>query len=392
MVKYNKKHTKSNAQFKKELEQIHGGQVKALGKYTGVTDPIQVQCLQCDRIWMSKPDYLLSGRGCGGCKKRQYSTVAVTWLNQCSNRLGVKVQHAKNGGEVSIPGTKFKVDGINKRTKTVFEFYGDAFHGNPKVYAPEQKCHPYNKEVTAAELFKTTKDRERRIKKLGYKVVSIWESDFIAMRQNDLPRYEYQKTLHRVYKKPAKPPNVVLGMDVGIRNFGVCAVTRSKEVIHNAMLTETITDLKGEEFQKQFFQFYTAINTLLDRVKPECIVIERFQHRGGSLKGNPGEICPCMIGIVSSIASARGIFVLLVTAATWKNRLRRSGYDLEVLYRQAAKYKKIPTKVGTKLLSHQVDAMFQAEYGLAFVQDKETTWALTKPKLTQMLKALKYVR
>jgi hypothetical protein len=90
------------------------------------------------------------------------------------------VWHAENGGEYMIPGTALRVDGFHARTNTVFEFYGDAYHGNLKRYAPDSRPSPFDKSKTARQLYQATLRREKKLILLGYSVVSIWERDFKA--------------------------------------------------------------------------------------------------------------------------------------------------------------------------------------------------------------------
>ncbi len=85
----------------------------------------------------------------------------------------------ENGGEYKIPNTNFKADGYCKKTNTIFEFHGDFWHGNPNKYNPNEinkvtKC-------TFGELYKKTLVKEKKIKKLGYNIVKMWESDWIKL-------------------------------------------------------------------------------------------------------------------------------------------------------------------------------------------------------------------
>jgi hypothetical protein len=100
-------------------------------------------------------------------------------MNDIMNCSGISIQHALNGGEYAIPGTKYRADGFCKDTNTIYEFHGDVYHGNPQLFSPNAKCHPYN-DKTAGELYKATVEREQQIKQLGYNLVVMWENDFIA--------------------------------------------------------------------------------------------------------------------------------------------------------------------------------------------------------------------
>lgn len=77
-----------------------------------------------------------------------------------------------------LPGTKYKVDGYCKETNTVYEFHGNVYHGNPRMFSSDDKCHPYKPEITAGELYAKTKEREELILSLGYNLVVIWEDEY----------------------------------------------------------------------------------------------------------------------------------------------------------------------------------------------------------------------
>ena len=77
---------------------------------------------------------------------------------------------------IKIGNKRVKVDAINLDTNTIYEFYGDYWHGNPKVYNSND-INMSNK-ITFGELYSRTINRERTIKNAGYKLITIWEDDF----------------------------------------------------------------------------------------------------------------------------------------------------------------------------------------------------------------------
>lgn len=112
-----------------------------------------------------------------------FSRRCVDWLNSIEKTEGVHIQHAKNMGEYRIPGTRYKADGYCKDTNTIYEFYGDAYHGNPETYAETDTPHPFS-DKTAKELYEYTIMREDKIKSLGYNVVTIWENEWVKNGKN----------------------------------------------------------------------------------------------------------------------------------------------------------------------------------------------------------------
>lgn len=108
-----------------------------------------------------------------------YSQKCVAWLEQIMENEHINIKHAANGGEYRLPGTNIRVDGFCAETNTVYEFYGDYWHGNPAVFNPALFNTQKNK--TMEELYNATIDREQHIRSLGYNLIVIWERDFVAM-------------------------------------------------------------------------------------------------------------------------------------------------------------------------------------------------------------------
>lgn len=136
------------------------------------------KCTKCNNTWLSKPGNILQQHtSCPHCRPVSYSKKAINWLTQIEQLSNIKIQHAEQGGEYTIPGTTLKVDGFCKETNTVYEFYGDIFHGNPTRYKPEQQCNPYTTK-TAKDLHMRTLEKEKQIIDREYTLITIWEYDY----------------------------------------------------------------------------------------------------------------------------------------------------------------------------------------------------------------------
>lgn len=144
------------------------------GIYEGSSKNIDIECYD-HGIFLATPNNHLNGRGCPFCTSKRYSKIAIKWLDSLNLP---NIIHAENIGEFNIPNTKYRVDGYNSITNTVYEFHGDDWHGNPDKHKSNTHCHPFDKEVTAGELYQNTIDRENEIKDLGYNLVVMWESDY----------------------------------------------------------------------------------------------------------------------------------------------------------------------------------------------------------------------
>lgn len=72
---------------------------------------------------------------------------------------------------------KYIVDGYDSKANTIYEFNGDFWHGNPLKYKMKDINSVSGK--TFGELYKNTIIKENNLRKLGYNIISIWESDFL---------------------------------------------------------------------------------------------------------------------------------------------------------------------------------------------------------------------
>jgi Protein of unknown function (DUF723) len=174
-----KKQTSTKEKFINDARKIHGisydyNEVDYINNYTKIT----IICPIHGEFKQRPLDHVISHNGCSLCAKRSYSKSAISWLIYISNTENIHIQHAENGGEYRIPNTRYFVDGYCKENNTVYEFHGDAYHGNLTKYTPETLCHPFKNNITAQELHDKTMIKEKIIRELGYNLISIWESDW----------------------------------------------------------------------------------------------------------------------------------------------------------------------------------------------------------------------
>lgn len=60
----------------------------------------------------------------------------------------------------------------------IIEFYGDRYHGNPKIYSAEDISHPFTKKLNVGDMWEKDKKRNYVLENRGYRVKIVWESDF----------------------------------------------------------------------------------------------------------------------------------------------------------------------------------------------------------------------
>jgi len=142
--------------------------------YEGVHTKIVVICRTHGEFVIDAHNHV-HGRGCVRCNRSEtYSKNGMEWIRYLS--VSKRIQHGENGGEFVIFPTRFRADGYESATKTVYEFHGDLYHGNPRVYSPDYVNMVNGK--TMAELYSRTVARKEEILRHGYKYVEIWEYDW----------------------------------------------------------------------------------------------------------------------------------------------------------------------------------------------------------------------
>lgn len=127
----------------------------------------------CDNVnhgsfWQNASSHL-RGTGCPKCTK-VVSGGEIAWLDHLSIPLEWRQVSA------TIENAIYKFDAFDPNTKTVYEFYGDYWHGNPEIFDPNLVNK--NNNILFKTLYDKTITRENKLKQLGYTVVSIWENDF----------------------------------------------------------------------------------------------------------------------------------------------------------------------------------------------------------------------
>jgi G:T-mismatch repair DNA endonuclease (very short patch repair protein) len=165
----------NTAEFIEKAIKIHGNMynyTKVI--YTKAIENVIIICKNHGDFEIS-PNSHLNGNGCSKCYSK-YSKKQIQWLECISKIKGIQIQHAMNENEYTIPTTNFKADGFCKETNTIYEFHGDFWHGNPKLYN-SQDMNAVNKK-TFGELYQQTIARETQLKELGYNLVVLWEYDW----------------------------------------------------------------------------------------------------------------------------------------------------------------------------------------------------------------------
>lgn len=162
----------NTALFISKSKEVHGDEyLYDKVEYFKSNDKVIIIC-KVHGEFLQRPNSHLSGRGCSKCVS-VVSKPETNWLNS----IGVPEEFRQIRIPLKFGSRKYvKVDGYDPETKTVYEFNGDFYHGNPKFYKSED-INVINKS-TFGYLYNRTISREIAIMNAGYKLISIWESDW----------------------------------------------------------------------------------------------------------------------------------------------------------------------------------------------------------------------
>lgn len=163
---------KSLSSFMEESKVIHGDKYNySKFKYINSKTKGLIICnIASHGGFLQKPDAHLRGQGCPKCF-HFISKPETEWLNS------LLIPEENRHKSIYINGKRFNLDAFDPITNTIYEFYGDYWHGNPNKF----KSTDINKKInkTYGELFIKTIEKEKLLIQAGYKLVSIWEEDWM---------------------------------------------------------------------------------------------------------------------------------------------------------------------------------------------------------------------
>ena len=155
-------------QFVERAQKIHGEKYNYDSvQYETTMVKVNIACSTHGSFFQT-PGHHLAGQGCPKCFAK-CSKVEQQWLD--------KMNIPEENRQVSVrlsDGSYIKADGF--QDNTVYEFWGDFWHGNPDLYSPD-KINPKTK-TTFGELYEATLRKRQKILESGFNLVEIWESNF----------------------------------------------------------------------------------------------------------------------------------------------------------------------------------------------------------------------
>lgn len=179
MINRRKNHSKQAYEnFLEVSNKIHNGKYQYVSEsYTGITDMMEIIC-PIHGLFKQSADVHKRGNGCQRCGSGPISKISQHWLD--SHNISTREYW------IYINNKRYKVDGYDNVTNTIYEFLGDYWHGNPVVHHPE-KINSHNK-YTFKELYEGTIERLETFKSAGYNLVYTWENDYLKTFNNSTLR------------------------------------------------------------------------------------------------------------------------------------------------------------------------------------------------------------
>ena len=164
--------------FITQVNKIHDNKYDySITEYISSHENVEIICPE-HGIFYQSPHSHLKGHGCIKCANNQISKISMDWIYYLETTLP-NIQHFySENGEYIVKSTSYKADGYDKDTNTIYEFHGDFWHGNPKLYDPNEINRVTGKKY--GQLFNKTLKKELIIKNLGYNYKCIWEHQWKA--------------------------------------------------------------------------------------------------------------------------------------------------------------------------------------------------------------------
>lgn len=156
----------TNDEFIKVAKSIHGTKYDySKSEYNGMKNNITIICPNHGSFSQKAGNHIYIKNGCPNCGYN-VSKPETEWLDSLSipKEFRQKI--------IIIDGIRYKVDAYDKKNKTIYEYFGSFWHGNPEHYNSDD-INPKNGK-TFGELYKNTLEKINNIKNNGYNLICIW--------------------------------------------------------------------------------------------------------------------------------------------------------------------------------------------------------------------------
>jgi hypothetical protein len=163
------KRKSSRDEFEEKSKIVHGDKYDySEVEYVNNHTKVKIYCKKHGKYFEQAPSHHLNGRGCHDCGRNSVSKSGTEWLNS------LEIGDLEMEFPITISsGKRYIVDGFSKNNKTIYEYFGDFWHGNPEKY-DQCEVNVVNKK-TFGELYQKTIQKVMNLEAEGYRVVFKWE-------------------------------------------------------------------------------------------------------------------------------------------------------------------------------------------------------------------------
>lgn len=163
--------TLSKKEWVRRAKLIHGEKYNySVSDYISSHKKVKIICEKHGKFLQTASAHV-QGSGCPKCSLSNRSSIEANWLDY------MNISDINRNVYLKLNDKGFYVDGIIG--KTIYEFYGDYWHGNPNTHKPFD-TNKHNKK-TFKELYEATLEKEEIFRQNGFKIISMWESEWKTM-------------------------------------------------------------------------------------------------------------------------------------------------------------------------------------------------------------------
>jgi len=155
--------------------------------FTGKKGKVTVICPLHGKSRQIIYEHTKAKHGCPACANTNKSKKETEWIESLGILDTQKIIYHELG--------KYKVDGYNKNTNTIYEYFGDYWHGHPRLWVNNvTKCNGRSKKLFSV-LFDETNLRLATLYKMGYTIKYIWESELHILTYTGILEYSLPSKL-----------------------------------------------------------------------------------------------------------------------------------------------------------------------------------------------------
>lgn len=160
---------KSKKQFLIDAENIHGKEYDYSSViYYDSHTKVEIICAKHGSFWQRPLSHINNRHRCPGCVSN-ISKMETQWLDS------LNIPYENRQKFLYIGNQRIKTDAFDPATNTIYEFWGDYWHGNPLRY-DSSEINRRNKK-SFGDLYKQTQIKRNLILSAGYNLVEKWETE-----------------------------------------------------------------------------------------------------------------------------------------------------------------------------------------------------------------------